>query len=215
MNTENKDLIDEPIKATFYYDIISPFSYFYVKQRHRLGDKLEIEPVPILLGGLFRATDNQGPGEIAAKRPHTYQYCVWVAEKLGIPFRFPEHHPFLTVAAQRLLAQEKANWAMVEGAFEYVWVEGKDPNLSWADFCLYIGLPSNTLKPNDPAVKAQLFANTNQAKNDGAFGVPSLVIGKQCFWGLDTIDWVVDYLNRPGMFEETSYCYAGQVPNGL
>jgi hypothetical protein len=45
--------------------------------------------------------------------------------------------------------------------------------------------------------------------------VPSLVIGKQCFWGLDTIDWVVDYLNRPGMFEETSYCYAGQVPNGL
>ncbi|MFZ4061807.1 MAG: 2-hydroxychromene-2-carboxylate isomerase [Polynucleobacter sp.] len=215
MTTENQSGANEPIKATFYYDIVSPFSYIYLKQRHRLEGKLVIEPIPILLGGLFRATDNQGPGEVAAKRPHTYQYCVWLAEKLGIPFRFPEHHPFLTVAAQRLLVQEKADWAMIERAFEYVWVEGKDPNLSWADFCLYLGLQGNTAKPEDPAIKAQLIANTEQAKIDGAFGVPALIIGKQCFWGVDTIDWALDYLNRPKMFEETSYRYAGQVPNGL
>lgn len=63
------------IAGTFYYDIISPFSYFYVKQRHRLDTRVHIQPVPILLGGLFRATDNRGPGEVEAKRPHTYQYC--------------------------------------------------------------------------------------------------------------------------------------------
>jgi len=97
------------LPARFYYDIISPFAYLYIKQRKRLEEKLDITPVPILLGGLFRATDNRGPGEIAAKRPHTYQFCVWQAEKLGIPFRFPDHHPFMTVAPQRLLVQEKAN----------------------------------------------------------------------------------------------------------
>ena len=70
--------------ATFYYDIVSPFAYLYVKQRHRLESKLEITPVPILLGGLLRSTDNKGPGEVAAKRPHTYQFCVWQAEKLNI-----------------------------------------------------------------------------------------------------------------------------------
>lgn len=207
--------IKEPLKAIFYYDIISPFSYFYVKQRHRLDNQLDITPIPILLGGLLRATDNLGPGEVPAKRPHTYQYCVWLAERLGIPFRFPEHHPFLTVAPQRLLAQENADWAMVDRAFEYIWVEGKDPNLSWVDFCLHLGLPGNTAKPNDPAVKAKLVANTEQAKMHGAFGVPTLTIGKQCFWGVDTIEWVLDYLNRPEMFEEASYHYAGQVPNGL
>ena len=201
--------------ATFYYDIVSPFAYLYVKQRQRLEDKLDIKPVPVLLGGLLRAAENKGPGEVAAKRPHTYQFCVWQAEKLGIPFRFPEHHPFMTVAAQRLLVEQNADWTMVERAFEYVWVEGRDPNLSWSEFCTYLGLSADTPKPENPEVKAKLIANTNQAKADGAFGVPALIVNQQCFWGIDTIDWVLDYLARPGMFEEASYAYAGNVPNGL
>ncbi|MBU3630438.1 2-hydroxychromene-2-carboxylate isomerase [Polynucleobacter sp. AP-Melu-500A-A1] len=203
------------VGATFYYDIISPFAYLYIKQRHRLESILDIKPVPILLGVLLRSTDNKGPGEIAAKRPHTYQFCVWQAEKLGIPFRFPEHHPFMTVAAQRLLTQEKADWPMLERAFDYVWVEGKDPNLAWSEFCSYLGLPVDTQRPENPDVKAQLIANTNQAKQDGAFGIPALIVNQHCFWGVDTIDWTLDYLARPGMFEEASYAYAGKVPNGL
>ena len=203
------------ISAAFYYDIVSPFAYLYIKQRERLEKKLEITPVPILLGGLLRAAENKGPGEVAAKRPHTYQFCIWQAEKLGIPFRFPEHHPFMTVAPQRLLVEKNADWSMVERAFDYVWVEGKDPNLSWSDFCLYLGLPADTAKPDSPEIKAQLISNTNQAKIAGAFGVPALIVNQQCFWGVDTIDWVLDYLARPGMFEETSYAYAGSIPNGL
>ena len=203
------------IPATFYYDIVSPFAYLYIKQRQRLEKKLEITPVPILLGGLLRAADNKGPGEVAAKRPHTYQFCVWQAEKLGIPFRFPEHHPFMTVAPQRLLVEKNADWSMVERAFDYVWVEGKDPNLSWSEFCLFLGLPADTAKPDNPEVKAQLISNTNQAKAAGAFGVPALIVNQHCFWGVDTIGWVLDYLARPGMFEEASYAYAGNLPNGL
>lgn len=203
------------IPATFYYDIVSPFAYLYIKQRHRLEKQLQISPVPVLLGGLLRATDNKGPGEVAAKRPHTYQFCVWQAEKLGIPFRFPEHHPFMTVAPQRLLVQEQADWPMVERAFEYIWMEGKDPNLSWSEFCTYLGLPADTPKPDDPAVKAKLISNTEEAKANGAFGVPALIVNQRCFWGLDTIDWVLDYLVRPGMFDESSYAYAGSIPNGL
>ena len=201
--------------ATFYYDIVSPFAYLYVKQRQRLENKLDIKPVPIFLGGLLRACDNKGPGEVIAKRPHTYQFCVWQAEKLGIPFRFPERHPFMTVAAQRLLVEQDADWSMVERAFDFVWVEGKDPNLSWPEFCSYLGLPSNTSKPENPEVKAKLIANTDQAKTDGAFGVPALVVKQHCFWGLDTIDWVLDYLARPGMFEEASYTNASNIPNGI
>ena len=202
-------------KAKLYYDIISPFSYFYIKQRHRLTKFVEIEPIPILLGGLFRATDNRGPGEISAKRPHTYQYCVWLAEKLGIPFQFPDHHPFMTVAPQRLLAQEDGNWDMVERAFNYVWLEGKDPNLSWPQFCEYLGLSAQTPKPDSLSVKQKLIANTNSAKDAGAFGVPALTINDQCFWGLDTIDWVIDYLANPEMFDAPSYVHAKTIPSGL
>lgn len=203
------------IPATFYYDIVSPFTYLYIKQRQRLEERLEITPVPVLLGGLLRAADNKGPGEVAAKRPHTYQFCVWQAERLGIPFRFPEHHPFMTVAPQRLLLQENADWTMVERAFDYVWVEGKDPNLHWSEFCTYLGLAANTTKPEDPEVKAGLVANTTQAKADGAFGVPALIVNQHCFWGMDTIEWALDYLDRPGMFEEDAYANAVSTPNGL
>jgi 2-hydroxychromene-2-carboxylate isomerase len=212
----SQDQVEQKRTAgTFYYDIISPFSYFYIKQRHRLEKRIDIQPIPILLGGLLRATDNRGPGEVEAKRPHTYQYCVWLAEKLDLPFRFPEHHPFLTVAAQRLLVEQDAQWDMVERAFEYVWVEGKDPDLSWREFCQYLGLSANTPKPDTPEVKAQLIRNTERAKVDGAFGVPTLVINGHAFWGVDTIDWALNYLDRPNMFEETAYSYAGQVPSGL
>lgn len=203
------------MNARFYYDIISPFAYFYVKLRHRLESRLHIEPVPVLLGGLLRAAHNQGPGEIAAKRPHTYQFCVWQAEKWGIPFRFPEHHPFITLAAQRLLVQQRADWIMVERAFEFVWVEGKDPNLHWPDFCVYLGLPKTTERPENPDIKAALNANTQEALDRGAFGVPALAVGERVFWGVDTIDWVSDYLDRPDMFSEASYRSASHVPNGL
>ena len=203
------------IPAIFYYDIVSPFAYLYIKQRQRLEKFLDILPVPVLLGGLLRAAENKGPGEIAAKRPHTYQFCVWQAKKLGIPFRFPAHHPFMTVAAQRLLVEQNANWTMVERAFDYVWVEGKDPNQSWPEFCIYLGLPENTTKPDNPEVKKQLIDNTNQAKDHGAFGVPALVVNGHCFWGVDTIDWVLDFLARPNMFEEEQYTFAASVPNGL
>jgi 2-hydroxychromene-2-carboxylate isomerase len=203
------------MKARFYFDIISPFAYFYLKLRHRLEPRLEIEPVPVLLGGLLRAVGNQGPGEIPAKRSYTYQACVWQAEKLGIPFRFPEHHPFITVAAQRLLVQEQADWAMVERAFEFVWVIGKDPNLHWLDFCAYLHLDPNTPRPDSVAAKAGLLANTQEAVDRGVFGVPTLAIGGRIFWGVDAIDWVIDYLNRPEMFDQAAYKAVASLPNGL
>jgi len=203
------------LPATFYYDIISPFAYLYVKQRYLLEGKLDINPVPVLLGGLLRATENIGPAEVAEKRPHTYHFCIWQAEKLGIPFRFPERHPFLSVAPQRLLLEINADWQIVERAFDFVWLEGKDPTLSWSEFCTYLGLAANTPKPESPEVKAALVSNTNKAKADGAFGVPALIVNQHCFWGLDTIDWTLDYLERPGMFEEAPYAYASTIPNGL
>jgi len=203
------------LKAVFYYDIVSPFSYFYVMQRQRLDQYLDITPVPILLGGLLRSTNNHGPGEIAAKRPHTYQYCIWLANKLALPFQFPEHHPFSTVAAQRLLVQINADWKIVERAFKFVWLEGNDPNLAWSKFCLYLGLSADTAIPSSPEVKENLILNTNQAQRDGAFGVPSLVVNGQCFWGVDTIDWTLDFLMHPKMFDELAYQNAKHMPNGF
>jgi hypothetical protein len=60
-----------------------------------------------------------------------------------------------------------------------------------------------------------LITNTQEAVDRGAFGVPTLAVGDRIFWGVDTIDWVIDYLNQPGMFDQAAFQAAASVPNGL
>ena len=202
-------------QANFYFDVISPFSYIYVKQCSSLAEQLDIQPIPIFLGGLLRSLNSKGPAEIPPKRIHTYQYCTWLAQSLRLPFRFPETHPFPSVSAQRLLVQSRADWKMVERALEFVWQHGRDPNSSWSDFCIYLGLPAQTAIPSDVAVKSALIANTENAIAEGVFGVPALTLDGHCFWGVDTIPWTLDYLKDPNMFHHDSYRHAANIPFGI
>jgi 2-hydroxychromene-2-carboxylate isomerase len=202
-------------KAYFYYDIISPYVYFFLKSRKVLEEKLELIPIPIFFPGLLRLQDNRGPAEVAEKRIHTYQFCVWKAQQLKLPFQFPNRHPFASAPAQRLLLQNKADLAMLDKAFDFVWGQGHDPELEWEDFCEAIGLPKNTPKPQDEQIKKALIDTTQTAANHGVFGVPSIRINEQVFWGNDSIDWALEYLNKPEMFSEKEFQRARSVINPL
>lgn len=202
-------------KAYFYYDIISPYVYFFLKSRKVLEEKLELIPIPIFFPGLLRLQDNRGPAEVAEKRIHTYQFCVWKAQQLKLPFQFPNRHPFASAPAQRLLLQNKADLAMLDKAFDFVWGQGHDPELEWKDFCEAIGLPKNTPKPQDEQIKKALIDTTQTAANHGVFGVPSIRINEQVFWGNDSIDWALEYLNKPEMFSEKEFQKARSVINPL
>ena len=54
-------------KAYFYYDLISPFTYFFLKSKGILQERLELIPVPIFAAGLFRLQNNRGPAEVHKK----------------------------------------------------------------------------------------------------------------------------------------------------
>jgi 2-hydroxychromene-2-carboxylate isomerase len=134
---------------------------------------------------------------------------------LKLPFQFPNRHPFASAPAQRLLLQNKADLAMLDKAFDFVWGQGHDPELEWEDFCEAIGLPKNTPKPQDEQIKKALIDTTQTAANHGVFGVPSLRINEQVFWGNDSIDWALEYLNKPEMFSEKEFQRARSVINPL
>ena len=202
-------------KAYFYYDIISPYTYFFLKSRKVLEDRLEIIAVPIFLPGLFRLQNNRGPAEVFEKRAHTYQFCVWRAQKLNLPFKFPARHPFASAPAQRLLLQINADLETLDKAFDFVWAKGHDPELEWGDFCLAIDLPSDTPKPSDESIKLALVDSTNKAAQEGVFGAPSLRINHQVFWGQDSLEWMLEYLDRPDMFKEKIYLDALRTINPL
>lgn len=204
--------------AYFYYDLVSPFAYLYTRLRRRVAAHVDLIPVPVFLGGLLREVQNVGPAEVPSKRAHLYDFCIWRAHSLGIPMRFPPSHPFSSLAAMRLMTAINADWDTLDRAFSFVWVEGRDPSAEWDNFCNAVQVPAQYKNLNSgfsDQVKASLAKNTKDAASAGVFGVPSVVLDKRVFWGVDTIEWLIEYLENPQMFEHPDYARLRSIRNPL
>jgi len=200
--------------AQWFFDVVSPFSYLQLRQFGRLHPSLEVIPVPVLFAGLLRHWDNKGPAELPSKRLHTYRYCTWVASTEGIPFRMPPRHPFNPLPTQRLLVALKAKRPQIEQAFDFVFGQGRDPELDWFGMCEALTVTNADELIADPAVKQQLITNTQQAADAGVFGVPTFLVRGQVFWGRDTLDWLNAFIDDPEMFERGEMARAERIEFG-
>lgn len=202
-------------KALWYFDLVSPFSYLHFHKLPRLRDRLEIEPVPVLFAGLLKHWGTKGPAEVPPKRLHTYQYCVWQASQQGLPFRMPARHPFNPLPAQRLLVALGATTPVVRAAFDFVYGQGRDPELEFAALGERLGAPDAASLITELEVKKQLILNTERAIISGVFGVSTLVVRDRLFWGSDTVDWTEQFLDEPDLFEQPSYAAAAASEFGV
>ena len=203
------------MRASWYFDFISPFSYLHLKQFGRLSSDLEIEYVPVLFAGMLKHWEHKGPAEIPAKRIYIYRQVTWLATHLGIPFKMPPAHPFNSLHALRLVLAAGPTREHVETAFDMGWKEGKDlqdPQVL-ADLAQRLGLrdPQTAV---DEGVKARLKANTEAAIARGVFGVPSFLLGDTLFWGQDSLEMMLDFLKRPELFESPEMRRAYSLPVG-
>jgi 2-hydroxychromene-2-carboxylate isomerase len=193
-----------PRTATWYFDVISPFSYLALGEIEEMAKTMAIVYRPILFAGLLQHWKQLGPAEIGPKRIHTYRFCVWEAQRRGIRFRFPPAHPFNPLKPLRLITALKAEPPVVRAVMDRVWRDGLDLSneTGWAATCSAVGL--DPLKANAlveaPDTKAALRANTEEAIAARLFGVPTLRIGDESFWGLDALPMARAYLNDPEMF---------------
>ena len=94
---------------------------------------------------------------------------------------------------------------MVDSIYRCVWEEGlvgDDPD-NWHTFCHAVGI--NVSEANElistPRVKSELKLNGDNALEQGVFGVPTLIVDGNLFWGNDSTGLVLDYLANPGLFE--------------
>ncbi|MEW6022258.1 MAG: DsbA family protein [Pseudomonadota bacterium] len=202
-------------KARWYYDLISPFAYLHFHSLAPLRERLQIEPVPVLFAGMLKHWGTKGPAETAPKRLHTYQYCVWQASVQGLPFRMPPRHPFNPLAAQRLMVALEAGDDVVGKAFGFIFGEGRDPELEFDALAERLGVREPAGLIGRPEVKQQLIANTQEAIDAGVFGVPSLVLRGQVFWGNDTVAWATRFLDEPSLFERPEYAAARATGVGV
>ncbi|MCM2309669.1 MAG: DsbA family protein [Sulfuritalea sp.] len=190
------------IPARWYFDLVSPFAYLHLKRFGELHPALDVELVPVLFAGLLKHWDNKGPAELAPKRLHTYRSCVWAAAQHGIPFRMPPCHPFNPLHAMRLLVALGSPRAAVDAGFDFVFGEGRDVAAEWPLFCERLGIAAAEAAGliADPAVKQRLIDHTAAAAAQGVFGVPTLALRGENFWGSDTIAWCNAFVDDPRLF---------------
>ena len=193
----------------FLFDVGSPNAFLSHEAipaiEKRTGVKFEY--VPILLGGVFKATNNKSPAETLAGIKNKREFHALETERFLKRFGvkpYPWHPSFpvntlnlmrAAVAAQMEGVFEK----YVDAAFHHMWVEPKkmdDPDVAMKALTSS-GLDAAKLfaRAQDADVKAKLIENTNSAVERGAFGSPTFFVGKEMFFGKEQLREVEDMVS--------------------
>ena len=187
----------------FYFDYISPNAYLAWTQLPALAQRTGcvIEPVPVLFAGLLDAHRQLGPAEVPAKMRWMWKNTLRKAATVGVPLNVPAFHPFNPLVALRvssLALDAEQRFKLIDALFGAVWVRGVHiADASGVDqVAREVGLDGGALiaQAQLPACKTQLRQQTDQAVADGVFGVPTMAVGDELFWGYDDIGFLQRYL---------------------
>jgi 2-hydroxychromene-2-carboxylate isomerase len=173
------------------------------------GDRnVKFEYVPILLGGIFKATNNKSPAETLAGVKNKREFHALETERFLKRFGVKPYvwNPFFPVNTLNLMrgavaAQfEGVFEKYVEAAFHHMWVEPKkmdDPEVA-AKALASSGLDAAKLlaRSQDADVKAKLIENTQNAVERGAFGSPTFFVGNEIFFGKEQLREVEEMILR-------------------
>jgi 2-hydroxychromene-2-carboxylate isomerase len=190
--------MDEPI---FYYDFGSLNAYLAWRLLPEIEQRTgaRFEQIPVLLGGIFKATGNRSPVEAYAGVPAKLAYEFreidrFVARHGLVEFRMNPHVPVNTLALMRgaVAADEmELSEAYVTAIFHFMWEDPRklDDPAELEAALEEAGLPAEELLELavDQSVKDQLVANTREAVEQGVFGLPSFIVGGELYFGKDRL----------------------------
>jgi len=184
----------------WYFDFVSPYSYL---QCERLGSlAVAVRPRPLVFAALLTHWGQKGPAEMPSKRTFIYRQVQWLAGREGVQLRFPPRHPFNPIKALRLAVAMGSTYGAVREIYRHIWSEGDDVDSAegFARLCARLGVADGEARISDPAVKEELRRNGEEAIAAGVFGVPTLAIEGELFWGYDATDMALDYMRDPVRF---------------
>lgn len=194
---------DAPRVIRFYFDYVSPNAYLAWARLPALAARhgVVIEPVPVLFAGLLQAHRQLGPAEVAPKMRWMWKNMLRKAAMIGVELNPPAFHPFnpliaLRVSSLALAADEQCR--LIDALFDAVWARGlhvAEPAVV-ESVANEAGLDGAVLleRAQEAACKTRLRAQTDDAIAAGVFGVPTMAIGKEIFWGYDDLSFVERFL---------------------
>lgn len=209
----------------FYFDFISPYAWLAFKALPQSveGISHRVHYHPVVFGAMLKHHGQLGPAEMASKRDWTYRQVMWLAKQQGTDLQMPASHPFNSLALLRLAVAASDNGQpnryVVESIFKHVWCSGLEASDAerYAALQLHLrGQANVTLKdPQSLEVKQLLQQQTQQAIDLGLFGVPSMVVNGQVFWGQDALPMLRAYLQGDAWFESADWQDVGKLPVGI
>ena len=192
------------VAVEFLFDFGSPNAYL----AHKVIPAIEARTgtpfsyVPVLLGGVFKATGNRSPMEAYAGIPSKLAYEAletrrFVARHALTRFSANPHFPVNTLMIMRgaVAARTLDVFALyVDAVFAAMWEDGRkmDETAVVIETLAVAGLPADRLLTltQDSAIKDRLIASTAAAVERGVFGSPSFFVGDELFFGKDRLGQV-------------------------
>ena len=198
------------------FNFISPYSYLQHEVLERVRAHARVLPRPVLFAGLLEHHAHKGPAEIAPKKIHTFREVIWRAHQHGIPLTLPPAHPFNPLPLLRLCLALDNQPRVIERLFHFVWREGRlpDDRPAFEGLCRELGL-EDPARIDAPEIKQALRRNTQAAIDEGLFGVPSLQLDAEVYWGFDMTDAVIARLEGHPVFDSELMHRAATLPDGV
>ncbi len=188
-------------RVEFHFDFGSPNAYLshLVIPAIEARTGVKFSYVPILLGGVFKATHNVSPA-VSLKgiqnKPeyYTLETKRFLKKHAITAYKMNPHFPVNTLQLMRgaVFAQTQDYFTQyVEAVYQHMWAEPK--KMDEADVIsaalIASGLPAEAILAGmqQPEIKQQLIKNTEDSVTRGVFGSPSFFVGDELFFGKDKL----------------------------
>jgi 2-hydroxychromene-2-carboxylate isomerase len=197
-------------KVEFCFDFGSPNAYL----AHLAIPAIEartgatFDYVPVLLGGVFKATNNVSPAVSLQGVKNKPEYQALETRRFLERYQVPAyvlnpHFPVNTLMIMRgaIVAQREGFFERyVDAVYRHMWEEQKKMDDAEVVVAALTesGLPAAIILQGtqDADVKAQLIRNTDSAVERGVFGSPSFFVGDELFFGKDKLCEVEEEITR-------------------
>ena len=189
------------VKVEFHFDFGSPNAYFCHKLIPDIesGTGISVEYVPVLLGGVFKLTNNQSPAVAFANIKNKPEYNRLETQRFikrhGLTaFNRNPHFPVNTIQIMRgaVAAQLDGFFEIyVDAVYHHMWADPKkmdEPDVIRAALD-ESGLDGAAVlsRIQDQAVKDRLLKNTEASVERGTFGSPTFFVGDEIYFGKDRL----------------------------
>lgn len=193
--------MSQPPRPQFLFDFGSPNAYLSHKVIPAIEKRTGVtfEYVPILLGGVFKATNNKSPAETLAGVKNKREFMELETRRFLTrfnvkPYVWNPNFPVNTLMLMRgaIAAQAEGVFEQyVEAGFHHMWEEPKkmdDPDVLGKALTAS-GLDAAKLfaRAQEPEIKNKLLENTQAAVARGAFGSPTFFVGDEMFFGKEQL----------------------------